>query len=76
MKMETMNISLTPAMAEYVRKQVGSMYGNVSEFFRDLVRERIEGKQAPADEASDILPPRSVRARMIEDFYGDEPPYR
>jgi hypothetical protein len=26
----------------------------------------------PGD-AADILPPASVRAKMIEDFYGDEP---
>jgi Arc/MetJ-type ribon-helix-helix transcriptional regulator len=40
--MDSMNISLPPAMAEFVRHQVERSYGNVSEFFRDLVRERIQ----------------------------------
>ena len=40
--MDSMNISLPPAMAEFVRRKVESNYGNVSEFFRDLVREKIE----------------------------------
>lgn len=29
-------------MAEFVRRQVERSYGNVSEFFRELVRERIQ----------------------------------
>lgn len=40
--MDSMNISLPPGMAEFVRHQVDRSYGNVSEFFRDLVRERIQ----------------------------------
>ena len=39
--MNSMNISLPPAMAEFVRRRVEREYGNVSEFFRELVRERI-----------------------------------
>jgi Arc/MetJ-type ribon-helix-helix transcriptional regulator len=39
--MDSMNISLPPAMAEFVRRQVDQSYGNVSEFFRELVREKI-----------------------------------
>ena len=41
MKMSTVNISLPKAMGEFVRENVERDYGNVSEFFRDLVRERI-----------------------------------
>ncbi len=48
MKMDTMNISLPPKMAEFVRRSVEGSYGNVSEYFRALVREKIE-KQAAAD---------------------------
>jgi Arc/MetJ-type ribon-helix-helix transcriptional regulator len=42
MKMGTMNISLTPEQAEYVRRSVERDFGNVSEFFRDLLRERMK----------------------------------
>jgi Arc/MetJ-type ribon-helix-helix transcriptional regulator len=42
MKMGTMNISLTPEQAEYVRRTVERDFGNVSEFFRDLLRERMK----------------------------------
>ncbi|MBI5388364.1 MAG: type II toxin-antitoxin system ParD family antitoxin [Verrucomicrobia bacterium] len=38
MKMETINISLPPAMASFVRQETERNYGNASEFFRDLVR--------------------------------------
>ena len=41
MKMSTINISLPRAMGEFVRENVERDYGNVSEFFRDLLRERI-----------------------------------
>lgn len=41
MKMSTINISLPKAMDEFVRENVERDYGNVSEFFRDLLRERI-----------------------------------
>ena len=36
-----MNISLTPGQAEYVRRSVERDFGNASEFFRDLLRERM-----------------------------------
>jgi len=42
MKMETMNISLPPEMADFVRRDVEKYYGNVSEYFRALVREKIK----------------------------------
>jgi Arc/MetJ-type ribon-helix-helix transcriptional regulator len=48
MKMETMNISLPKAMSEFVRLNVERNYGNASEYFRDLVRERMQ-KQIEAD---------------------------
>jgi Arc/MetJ-type ribon-helix-helix transcriptional regulator len=41
MKMQTMNISLTPDLADYVRKITTEQYGNASEFFREMLRERI-----------------------------------
>jgi Arc/MetJ-type ribon-helix-helix transcriptional regulator len=37
-----MNISLPPAMAEFVRRRVERNYGNASEFFRELVRASME----------------------------------
>ena len=36
-----MNISLTAEQAEYVRRTVERDFGNASEFFRDLLRERM-----------------------------------
>ena len=42
MKMSTMNISLPKPMAEFVRQNVERNYGNVSEYFRDLVRQRVK----------------------------------
>ncbi|HEY1718767.1 MAG TPA: type II toxin-antitoxin system ParD family antitoxin [Verrucomicrobiae bacterium] len=42
MKMDTMNISLPKPMAEFVRHNVERDYGNSSEYFRDLVREKME----------------------------------
>ena len=48
MKMNTMNISLPPAMTEFVRRNVERDYGNVSEYFRDLVREKMR-KHKEAD---------------------------
>ncbi|MBI2928080.1 MAG: type II toxin-antitoxin system ParD family antitoxin [Verrucomicrobia bacterium] len=41
MKMDTMNVSLTPQQSEYVRRTVDREFGNTSEFFRDLIRERM-----------------------------------
>ena len=41
MKMDTMNISLTPQQSEYVRRTVDRDFGNASEFFRDMLRERM-----------------------------------
>ena len=43
-----MNISLPGPMAEFVRATVERDYGNASEFFRDLVREKIR-KEVEAD---------------------------
>lgn len=42
MKSNTMNISLPAPMSEYVRQNVERDYGNVSEYFRDLVREKMK----------------------------------
>lgn len=39
--MSTMNISVTPEQSEYVRRTVERDFGNSSEFFRDLIRERM-----------------------------------
>lgn len=40
--MGTMSISLTAEQAEYVRRTVARDFGNASEFFRDLLRERMK----------------------------------
>ena len=48
MKMDTMSISLPKPMAEFVRQNVEREYGNASEYFRDLVREKMR-KQIEAD---------------------------
>ena len=50
MKMDSMNISLPRPMADFVRGVVERDYGNASEYFRDLVRERIQ-KEIAADVA-------------------------
>ena len=42
MKTDSVNISLTPAQKEFVRRAVERDYNNVSEFFRDMLRERME----------------------------------
>lgn len=44
MKMDTMNISLPATMAEFVRRRVDQDYGNASEYFRALVRERMQAE--------------------------------
>lgn len=36
-----MNVSLTPEQSEYVRRRIERDFGNASEFFRDLIRERM-----------------------------------
>ena len=41
MKMTTVNISLTLEQSEYVRRTVERDFGNASEFFRELIRERM-----------------------------------
>jgi len=41
MKMATLNISLPGQMEDYVRARCERDYGNVSEFFRALVREKM-----------------------------------
>lgn len=46
MRMDTVNISLTKAQAEYVRQTVRRDFGNVSEFFRDLLRQKMEAEVA------------------------------
>lgn len=43
-----MNISLPRPMAEFVREHVKRHYGNTSEYFRDLVRQRMQ-KEIEAD---------------------------
>jgi Arc/MetJ-type ribon-helix-helix transcriptional regulator len=50
MKMDSINISLPQSMADFVRGVVEREYGNASEFFRELVRER-QQKEIAADVA-------------------------
>lgn len=42
MKMKTINISLPPEMAGYVRRRCERDYGNTSEFFRELLRREMQ----------------------------------
>lgn len=42
MKMATLNISLPKPMEDYVRARCEREYGNISEFFRDLVRQKMQ----------------------------------
>ena len=42
MKMATLNISLPASMAAFVRAQCERDYGNLSEYFRTLVREKMK----------------------------------
>lgn len=44
MKMETVNISLTKEQSEFIRREVARDFGNVSEYFRDLIRERMQSE--------------------------------
>ena len=49
-------ISLPDAMSRFVDAQIGTgMYGNVSEYFRDLVRRDHDAKQQAAAELGRIL---------------------
>lgn len=50
MKMDSMNVSLPQPMADFVRGVVEREYGNASEYFRELVRER-QQKEIAADVA-------------------------
>ena len=43
MRTEQINVSLTPELARFVKAKIKTgMYNNVSEFMRELVRERQE----------------------------------
>jgi Arc/MetJ-type ribon-helix-helix transcriptional regulator len=46
MKMATLNISLPGPMNDYVRARCRRDYGNVSEFFRALLREEMQSEIA------------------------------
>ena len=50
MKMDSINISLPQPMADFVRAVVERDYGNASEYFRELVRER-QQREIAADVA-------------------------
>ena len=58
MKINTINISLTPAQSEFVRRTVSRDFGDANEFFRDLLRERME-----AEIASDLEFLKSTQQR-------------
>ena len=45
MKLCTMNVSLTPKLARHVQAQLGSEFGNASEYVRDLLRRDMLAKQ-------------------------------
>ena len=40
--MDTINVSVTPEQAEYIRRSTEHGFGNASEFFRDMLRERMQ----------------------------------
>lgn len=61
MKMDSMNISLPQPMADFVRGVVERDYGNASEYFRELVREKMR-KEIAAD------------VKLIEDSIAGAPP--
>lgn len=49
-------ITMPEAMSEYVSGQIkDGMYGNVSEYFRDLVRRDQERKQAKLEELREMI---------------------
>jgi Arc/MetJ-type ribon-helix-helix transcriptional regulator len=50
--MQTLNISVTTEQEDYVRRCVERDFGNVSEFFRELIRERMKRE---IDEDLDFL---------------------
>src|SRR5436190_2164460 len=61
MKMNTMNISLTPEQSEYVRRTVERDFGNARQYLRELIRERMR-RQIEADLVSRPCPPGRSRA--------------
>jgi Arc/MetJ-type ribon-helix-helix transcriptional regulator len=70
MKMDTMNISLPKPMSEFVRQNVERNYGNASEYFRELVREKMR-KEIEADvkfleESIKGAPPGPTEAEIEE----------
>ncbi len=44
MKMETINISMPAPLAEFARQRAEKTYGNMSEFFRDLLRQKMQAE--------------------------------
>jgi len=60
-----------------ISRHLGTSTSELVRIFLNQVAKR-RGLPFPlvADDNSDILPPASVRAKIIEDFYGDEPAYR
>ena len=79
MKMDTMNISLTPEQSEYVRRTVERDFGNASEFFRDLIRERMK-REIESDlaflESTTKGAPAGPNEREIEDILSVQRPVR
>ena len=72
--MAKLTISMPDAMGEYVAARVETgQYGNVSEYFRDLVRREQERKQA-GDELRHILKAAEesgISDRSAEDIWKD-----
>ncbi len=69
--MNSMNISLPQDMAEFVRRQVNQNYGNVSEFFREMIREKIK-REVAGDltflESTGKAAPRGPTEKEIEEI--------
>ena len=72
--MAKLTISMPDAMSEYVARRVESgQYGNVSEFFRDLVRQEREKQEvlAALRERLDRAESSGISKRQIPDIMAD-----
>ncbi|MEK7685167.1 MAG: type II toxin-antitoxin system ParD family antitoxin [Verrucomicrobiota bacterium] len=82
MKMATLNISLPGPMEAFVRAQCDRDYGNVSEYFRTLVREKMKQeidedlrflestrrRAAPGPSAEDVEEILTLQKRVRKDL--------
>ena len=72
--MVKMTISMPAAMREYVASRVeGGQYGNVSEYFRDLIRREQERRNAAQELGGmlDSAEASGVSKRSVEEIWSD-----